>query len=230
MVGSIVNLLSSAYIQVVLLFLLLAYFFGHRNDPRHIASRLGLVRTIILVLLFIYFLWNWSSEIPPSLRNTSVLGMFIINLFLIKNVGLSRMERPYRDALKELAQEPDNQEHLDNIWQTGKRFYYFRYFITSLFSGSSPKQFLHGIATERVQEDIKNIFSRSGKAKQLISCQTLTAFLQERLIKDQLLPPELKESIRQTIEQLTQHAWLQDQVNEFLNTAIEAPEKLHKVK
>ncbi|MDD3579769.1 MAG: hypothetical protein PHW74_01970 [Desulfobacca sp.] len=228
MIDNIINLLLSAYVQVVLLFLLLAYFFGHRHDPRHVASKLGLIRTIVMLLLFIYFLWNWSSEIPPSLRNTSVLGMFLINLFLIKNVILGRLERPYRDALETYGQAPEQQGNLDQIWRTGKRFYYFRYFFTSLFSGGSPQRFLHGLATERINQDIKDIFTRSGKAKQLISCKTLVAFLKDRLATDQVLPAELKSSIHQSISQLSEHAWIADQLNEFLDTAIEAPEKLHQ--
>ncbi|MBW1986008.1 MAG: hypothetical protein JRI50_02060 [Deltaproteobacteria bacterium] len=226
MLSFMINILLSAYTQVVLLFLLLGYFFSHRNDPRLVSSKLGLVRTIVLLLLFIYFLWNWASEIPPSLRLTSVLGMFLINLFLIKNVALARLERKYRDALQAYVREPEQEKHLDNLWHTGKRFYYSRYLITSLFSGGSPGRFLHGITTERVNEDIKEIFTRSGKGKQLISSKTLATFLKDRLAKDQLLPQELKDSIAQAIEQLTQHAWVEDQINEFLDIALEAPEKL----
>ena len=226
MVDIIINMLLSAYVQVVVLFLLLAYFFSHRHDPHQADSKLGLIRTIILLLLFIYFLWNWASEIPPSLRHTSVLGMFLINLFLIKNVILGRLERPYRDALQAYLQNPEDPKYLDHVWHTGKRFYYSRYLITSLFSGGSPRHFLHGLTMERVDEDIKDIFAEAGKAKQLITCKMLVAFLEKRLAEDQVLPTELKVSLKLTIGQLTQHAWLEDQINEFLETALEVPEKL----
>lgn len=219
----IVNITINAYTQVAILFLLLAYFFTHRKDPRRISSKLGLIRTMTLVLLFIYFLWNWSSEIPPSLRNASVMGMFIINLFLVKNLTLGRWERPYRDALEAYVKEPEKDEHLDHIWQTGRRLYYMRYFISSLFSGGSPIHFLHGITTERICTDLEEIFTRYGKTEHLISYEKLIAFLEERLASDELLPQEDKKSIEQTIRQFARHEWIEEGVDEFLNKLIESP-------
>ncbi|MCG6905756.1 MAG: hypothetical protein LJE63_03945 [Desulfobacteraceae bacterium] len=223
MLNHIVSAMFNAYTQVVVLFLLLAYFFARRHDPHMITSKLTLLRTVIMILLFIYFLWNWSSEIPPSLRNTSVLGMLIINLFFIKNLVLARWEKPYRDALEAYAREPENEEQLDRIWRAGRRLYYLRYLISSLFSGGSPKHFLHGITTERICNDLEEIIIREGKIEHLISYKKLVAFLEERLADDELTPPEDKNSIEQSIKQFAGNEWIEEGVDEFLNKLIESP-------
>jgi len=223
MLNQIISIMLSAYAQVVLLFLLLAYFFTHRKDPHRVASKLNLIRTTFLLLMFIYFLWNWSSEIPPSLRNTSVFGMFMINLFLIKNLTLARWERPYRNALDAYAKEPEQEEHLDHIWRTGKRLYYTHYLISSLFSGGSPRHFLHGIATERIYNDLEQILDRYRKTTHLISYKKLVAFLEERLDSDELLPQEDKKLIEQAIGRFGHDEWIEEGVDEFLNKLIESP-------
>ena len=223
----IVDILTSAYAQVVILFLLLAYFFTHRRDPRLVASKLSLVRTALQLLVFFYFLWNWSSEIPPSLRNTSVLGMFIVNLFLLKNVVLTRWERPYRDALEAYAEEFEAQTSLDKVWRLGKRFYYARYLITALFSGHSPLHFLHGVATEGICDDVKEVLARAGKAAPLVTCKEMMAFLEERLASDRTLPHESRQGIEKGISGFAQHDWIQEQVNKFLDKVLESPDKLH---
>lgn len=223
MLNQIVSLMLTAYAQVVLLFLLLAYFFTHRKDPHVVTSKVNLIRIVVLMLIFLYFLWNWSSEIPPSLRNTSVLGMFIINLFLIKNLVLARWERPYRNALEVYAKEPEQEEHLDQIWRTGRRLYYMHYLISSLFSGGSPKHFLHGIANERICNDLEHILVRYGKTTHLISYKKLVAFLEERLADDESLPQEDKKLIEQAIDQFGHDEWIEEGVDEFLNKLIESP-------
>ena len=41
----------------------------------------------------------WVSAINPALTAISIFGMFIINLFMVYNLLLACLERPYRDAL-----------------------------------------------------------------------------------------------------------------------------------
>lgn len=223
----IIDVLTSAYAQVVILFLLLAYFFTHRTDPRLVASKLSLVRTVLQLLVFLYFLWNWSSEIPPSLRNTSVLGMFIVNLFLFKNVVLTRWERPYRDALAAYAEEYEHQTGLDNVWRLGKRFYYARYLITALFSGRSPAHFLHGVTTEGICDDVKDVLARSGKVAPLVTFKEMMAFLEERLAGDRTLPHESRQTIEKDVHEFARHNWVEEQVDKFLDKVLESPDKLH---
>ncbi|MEW6386881.1 MAG: hypothetical protein AB1491_05120 [Thermodesulfobacteriota bacterium] len=227
MLDFFLRLQASVYIQIIILVLLLAYFFGHRRDPRHLISGLSLFRTIILILIFLYFLWNWSSEIPPSLRNVSVLGMFIINLYMFWNVILTRLERPYRDALEACGQEPEKPANYQQLWRSAKRFFYVRYFLDALFSGGSPTRFLHSITSEQVRHDVKNIFSQRGVKKPLISCQTEMAFLKNRLSQEESLPAEFKEVMTKAIDQFQQHPWIEEQVNEFLALALEDPVRLY---
>lgn len=226
MLDNIIFILGSAYVQVAILFLLLAYFFGHRKDPHHVVSGLTMARTLVLLLIFLYLVWNWSSEIPPSLRNSSVLGMFIINLYILFLVILSRVERPYRDALAAFAREPEKLELLRQIWQTGRRFYYYRYFGRALLSGSAPGPFIHGMAVQLVREDVKNALHQQGVERQMISFQSLTAFLKTRLAAETELPQDFKGLMDKIIGQFDQHPWIEDQVNQFLTLAMETPEEL----
>lgn len=227
MYQQIFDILTSAYTQVIILFFLIAYFFSHRRDPRLVASKLSLIRTALQLLIFFYFLWNWSSEIPPSLRNTSVLGMFLVNLFLFKNVVLTRWERPYRDALEAYTENPAKEGSLDKVWRLGKRFYYARYVITALFSGHSPKHFLHGVATEGICDDLKEILASSGKAEPLVAFKELIAFLEARLERDKSLKEEVKLVIKEDVDRFAQHTWIEAQVKDFLGEVIESPERLH---
>jgi hypothetical protein len=217
---------ASVYIQVIILILLLAYFFGYRKDPRHLVSGVSVLRTITLVLIFFYFLWNWASSVSPALRNVSVLGMFIINLYMLWNVILTRLERPYRDALEACGQNLGKPEEIQTVWRTGKTFAYVRYFPQALFSGSSPFKFLHGIAAEQVRQDLKEVLHRHGISKDLISLQTQVTFLKDRLAADETLPPEFKETMLKAIAQFSQHPWIEEQVNQFLTTVQENPETL----
>ena len=54
--GVIVSFLSSAYIQIVIFFLLGAYFVRHRRDPRMVVSGVRLVKVFILLIIFLYLL------------------------------------------------------------------------------------------------------------------------------------------------------------------------------
>jgi Ca2+/Na+ antiporter len=220
------NVLSSAYTQVLLFFLLVAYFFSHRKDPRLVVSGISMVRTVVLLLIFLYFLWNWSSEIPPSLRSASVFGMFLINLYMLFNLTLTRLERPYRNALENLGQDPRPSEHLPRVWRSGKRFFYAQYFLSSLFV-RSPFSFLHALAGHRVRADIQEVLARAGLEKRLVTLKTMAAYLENQVAGDENLPQDFKDLMHQTIQQFAGHPWVEDQVNRFLEIATETPEELH---
>jgi len=225
--GVIFNFLGSAYIQIVIFFLLGAYFVRHRRDPRMVVSGIRLIRVIILLIIFLYFTLTWGSLIVPSLRAISVFGMFIINIYLFYYLLLARMERPYRDTLTALSQNPEKDETFHGVWSRGKRFYYFYYFIHSLFSGSNPFRFLQEMATDRVRDDIKDELRRLGVQKKLISLNLMVGFMKNRLAGDENLPADFKEVMGKTLDDLEKHPWLEEQVNEFLRIAMESPEDLH---
>jgi hypothetical protein len=227
MIQTTLNLLSSAYVEITILVILLIMFILHRKDPRMVVSGVRIIRTIIVVLIFFYFMFIWASTVQPTLRSISIFGMFLINLFMLYSLILSRLERPYRDVLLRLTKEPDSHELMDSVWHYGKRFYYLRYAWSSLFTGVNPFAFLHDIATDRVREDLKEQFRLYGTERKLVSLKLLVGFMKSRLECDEHLPPDFKVVMEQAIDNFDKHPWVEDQVNEFLRIATESPEDLH---
>jgi len=225
--GVIFSFLSSAYFQIVIFFLLGAYFVKHRRDPRMVVSGVRIIRIIILLIIFLYFTLTWGSLIVPSLRAISVFGMFIINIYLFYYLLLARMERPYRDTLTALSQNPEKAETFHGVWSHGRKFYYLYYFIHSLFGGSNPFRFLHEKTADRVRNDIKDELRRLGVEKKLISLNLMRGFLKNRLAADENLPADSKEVMGKIIDDLEKYPWIEEQINEFLRLAMESPEDLH---
>lgn len=212
--------------QVVILFFFLVYFFTQRKDARLKVSRLGLIRLAVLAAIFFFFLLSVYSAVNPALRQVSTMGMVLINLLFLVNIILVFLERPYRDALEAYAQEPENQEHLDKIWRDGKQLYYLRYFVSSIFSGTSPFRFLGEIAGERIRQDLKDNMAKHGLTRGFISLAALVGFLKARLAQGEF-PQEFQEVITKSLSQFAQHPWIEEQVNDFLTMAMENPESLY---
>lgn len=227
MLQFLVNLLSSAYVEIVILILLLIGFVMHRRDPRLVVSGVRFVRTILVVLIFFYFMFIWASAVQPALRSISIFGMFLLNLYLLYNFILARLERPYRDALGAITKEPEKHELIHEVWHMGKRFYYLRYTWSSLFSGTNPFEFLRTIATDRVRSDIKDELRRYGVEKKLISLPMMAGYLKSQLACDANLPGDFKDVMTKAIDDFAKHPWIQEQANAFLQIATEAPEDLH---
>jgi hypothetical protein len=169
----------------------------------------------------------WASSVQPTLRSISAFGMFFINLVLFYNLLLARLERPYRDALMKIAEDPENHDMIHAVWRAGKRFFYLRYTMSSLFSGTNPFTFLRDIAADRVREDTKDTLRRMGVTKRLVSLKLMVGFMKERLACDDNLPTDFKVMTEKTLDDLEKHPWLEEQVNEFLRIATETPEDLH---
>jgi hypothetical protein len=142
MFQSVLNFLSSAYVELAILVLLLIYFFKQRRGPFGMASGIRLVRTVIILVIFSYFTFIWASTVEPSLRNLSVFGMFLVNVIFAYHLVLGGLQKPYQEALGTLSQNPQQPDILREVWHTGKRFYYLRYTLASLFSGMNPFNFL----------------------------------------------------------------------------------------
>jgi hypothetical protein len=222
------QLIDNAYVQVIIYFLLIGWFFIQRKQFNQISTGLSWLRAIVLLFLFLYFFLNWSGSVNPSLRAASVLGMLYINLCMIFNLLSNRLELHYRDALTVYGQELENKEKLEKVWATGKRYFYTRYFIQSLFSGFVPQHFLRAIVSEKVPEDIQKILTEHGVDKAIISSQNMVAFLNQRLSQEELIPEDLQKMLKEAIGNFAQHAWITDQVNEFLHLALKNPKELYK--
>jgi hypothetical protein len=227
MLHSLYSTLSSAYVEIIVLFFLLIAFVMHRRDPRLVVSGIRIVRTLLVVLIFFYFMFIWASTVQPTLRSISVFGMFLVNVFMLYNLILARLERPYRDALSAITKEPEKHELIHNVWHTGKRFYYFRYAWSSLFSGDNPLHILHDLATERVRNDIKDTLRRYGVEQKLITLPMMAAYLKSQVACDETMPVDFKDVMEKAVDGFAQHPWIQEQGNEFLRLATERPEDLH---
>jgi len=227
MLGSMITILLSAYVEIFILIVLLVAFFILRKDLPLLVSGFRLGRTIFVVLIFFYFMFIWASAVQPTLRTISVFGMLLLNLFMLYSLVQTRLERPYRDALTMISREPENHEIIRQVWRKGKIFYYFRYAWSSLFSGISPFQFLHTFATERVRSDIKDEMRRQGVQQKLVSLPMMAGYLKSQVACDENLPKEFKDLIIKTIDDFATHPWIEERVNGFLQMAAEAPEDLH---
>jgi hypothetical protein len=223
----LIDFLSSAYIEVIIFFLLIGYFIAHRKNQRFVVSGIKLMRVILLLIVFLYFIWSWATLIPPSLRAAAVTGMFLINFYLFYSLLLSRIEQPYREALEAMGHDPEKPRVFRDIWTSGKRFYYYYYIFQALFSGSNPFHFLKDIANDRIQDDIKDTLRSMGVEKKLISLKLMIGFMKSRLASDENLPADFKVVMEKSIDDLDKHPWIEEQTNEFLRIATEAPEDLH---
>ncbi len=226
MIDFLTNYLFTPYVQAVLFFLLVGLFFLQHRRATLISTGLSWLRTIILLILFLYFAWNWASEIPSSLRAASVVGMFLINLSMIYNLILGKFEEKYRQALEAYGRDVSNKAQLEKVWNSGKLYLRTRFFFESLLSGHAPGAFLQGVINHQIPADIRQVLGKQGVAAEGVTHQTLLAFLAARLDQSTLLPAELKEAIGQTLKQFAEHAWLREQVDDFLQVAMTNPEKL----
>ncbi len=227
MLQGLINLLASPFTEIAILVVLLIAFFALRKDPRLVVSGIRLVRTLILVLIFFYLMFVWVSAIRPALSAISIFGMFVINLFMLYNLILARLERPYRDALTVMTKEPETHELIHSVWHTGKRFYYCRYAMASLFSGANPFHFLHDLATERVRDDIKDTLRHYGVEQKMITLPMMAGYLKQQIACDATMPVDFKDVMVKTIDEFARHPWIQEQGSEFLRLATERPEDLH---
>ena len=223
----LIDTLSVAYVQLMILGLFIWYFLAHRQDPRMVVSRVGLIRLFIFSLIFLYFIMSWASGIRPALAQAAVFGMFVINLILLYHLILSRLEGPYREALATYCGDPETLENLDDIWRTGKRFYYLRHFFTSIMSGESPTRYLHEITTSRIRDDVQSCLRQHGLTQQFISMKGMIAYLEGRLAQEELLPKEFKDLVGRELQEIQKHPWVEDQINEYLKLALDNPEKIH---
>jgi hypothetical protein len=153
--------------------------------------------------------------------------MFVINLFLFFSLILSRLERPYQEALTAYCQDPRSLENLEAIWRTGKRFLYMRHLLSSIMSGRSPTRFLHEITSNRIRDDVQARLREHGLTRQFISLKGLISYVEDRLAREETFPQEFKDLVKKHLDQLGQHPWVEEEVNEYLRMALETPEKIH---
>jgi hypothetical protein len=219
--------LLTPYVQLVLFIILVGLFWLQHRKFKLASSGFSWVRTIVLLALFLYFGWNWTTSISHAIVRFSILGMFFINLNMIYNLILGSFDEKYRLALDAYGQNITNKEALTKVWSTGKKYIYSRYFFDSLFSGYNPANFLKAVVTRQIPADIEAVMAKHGVQKELVTHQRLLSFLTMKLNQSQDLPQSLRDILAQAIKQFDEHAWIQEQVDEFLQLALKDPEKLY---
>jgi hypothetical protein len=216
------------YVQAVLFVILLSLFWLQHRKFRLASSGFSWLRTLILLVLFFYFAWNWTTSISRAIARFSVLGMFFINIYMVYNLILGNLDEKYRLALDAYSKDIANKGLLEAVWSTGKKYVYTRYFSEALFSGYNPGNFLKAVVSRQVPADIQGVLIKHGADHELVTTQKLIAFLTYTLNQSQEIPPELKDVLAQVIKQFGEHAWITEQVNEFLRLALQDPEQLYK--
>jgi hypothetical protein len=227
MLESFYTTLAIPFVEIVILFALLLAFYTYRKDPRLAISGVRLVRVLMLLLIFLYLMFVWVSAIRPGLSAISVFGMFIVNMVLLYYLILARLLRPYHIALESMIKEPEKPEFFQQVWRTGKRFYYARYTWSSLFSGANPFRFLHEMATDRVRDDIRDTLRRYGVEQRMLSLSSMVAYLKSQIACDSTLPADFQNLILQAIDNFAKHPYIQEHANAFLRLAAESPEELN---
>jgi hypothetical protein len=227
MFQNVIGFLGAPFTELIIFILLMTYFVIHRHDKRLLMSGVSRLKVAMLLVIFIYFAWMpivWPSLIPASMLGLSIFGMFAVNFYFIYSLVLSRFEWPYRERLKNLAHEPANQEIFPNL-ECRQEILLLLLYLSVCWP--NPSHFLKEIATDRVRDDIKNELRRLGVEKKLISLNLMGSFMKNRLACDETLPPDFKEVMEKTIDDLGKHPWIEEQVNEFLRIAMDTPEDLH---
>lgn len=223
----LVKFQTTVYAQVIIFTVLSTlYFLVQRKLPMYRLVSFATVRLIAATVVFFYLFLNWSSEVNPTLRNASVFGMFVVNLYILWQVMLTRVEQPYREALEACGQNPEQPGLFQDVIRTGRRFYNMRYFWQALFSGGSIKRFLHSIALEQLRFDFKRIFRKHGVSQDIINATMAMAFLRKQLDKAPL-PAEAKDAAERAITDFSRHPWIKEEMDNFLNIVVETPEELY---
>ncbi len=227
MLDNIINTFASPFVEIGLLILLLLAFLTHRKDPRLAISGISIVQVLLLLLVFLYLMFVWSSTVQPTLRGVSIFGMFIVNLVLLYNLLLARLLRPYHDALRQVPQKPEDCQIIHQVWAKGKRYYYARYACSSLFSGANPVHFLREIAIDRVRDDIKDTFRRYGVEQGMVNLSALVAYLKSRIASGKDMPADFQNLMLKTVDDFANHPYIQENANKFLRLALERPEEIN---
>ena len=180
--------LLTPYIQLVLFIILVGLFWLQHRKFKLASSGFSWVRTIILLALFLYFGWNWTTSISYAIARFSILGMFFINLNMFYNLVLGSFDEKYRLALDAYGQDISNKEVLARVWSSGKKYVYTRYFFDSLFSGYNPANFLKAVVTRQIPADIEAVMAKHGVHQELVTHRRLLSFLTMKLNQSQISP------------------------------------------
>jgi len=184
------------------------------------------LKYLMLIFVFIYLFLNWASDVNPSLRNSSILIMTLINLYLLWHIIIAVTELPYRRALQSCVDGICTSTDLERAFASGKRYYKFRYFWSSLGSGIAPWIFLHGIAAARTRDDLHRVFVSLDPKTSIFGASLYSHFLQHQLREDNSLSVDKRAEQQRIIDALAKDSWLAEKTGDFLHHLLAAPEDL----
>ncbi len=226
MVDQLAQINMSIYFQVIIFILFLIFLFRMSwKMGSFIHITVSIIKYFIFILIFLYLFLNWASDVNPHLRESSILIMVLINIYMLWQVILAAFEVPYRRALKSCVEGVCTETDLDQTFTFGKRYYRAKYFWASLTSGVLPWHFLPGIAAERTRDDLHRLFASLDPASSIFGTNLYVHFLRHQLRLEPFTPDEA--AVRQqTIDALTQDKWLSEKTNAFLHQLLTSPEDL----
>ncbi len=219
----------SIYVQTVLFIIFMMGMLRLQWKIGSVAHLLASsVRYVLLLLVFTYLFLNWASDVNPSLRNSSLIIMTFINIYMFWHLIVSALELPYRKALANCVEGLCTATDLERVFSTGKRFYKFRYFWASLTSGTTPWRFLRGMSAERTRDDLHRVFVSLDPKASVFGASLYAHFLRYQLDADKKLSAEAKAECGRFIGTLDSNAWIEEKTGEFLNNLLTAPEALQE--
>lgn len=184
------------------------------------------VKYSVSILIFIYLFLNWASDVNPTLRESSILIMTLINIFMLWNTLAAALELPYRRALANCVDGVCTATDLEQAFTTGKRFYKLRYFWAAMTSGAKPWLFLSSIAAERTRDDLHRVFIDIDPKGSLFGAKLFIHFLRNQLSADKSMPADKRSERLRAVEALGRDPWLTEKASDFLHTLLAAPEDL----
>ena len=227
MLDQLAQINMSIYFQTVVFIALMAIIvrlYWKMGSVAHMA--LCAVKYFVFVLIFIYLFLNWASDVNPTLRNSSILIMTLINLYMIWHVVIAAMELPYRRALTSCVEGVCTADDLEQAFILGKRFYKIRYLFAALTSGTSPWHFLRGIAAERTRDDLHRVFIGIDPKASVFGSQLYYHFLRNQLAADKSMPADKRSERLRAVDTLARDPWLTEKTSAFLDNLLASPEDL----
>jgi hypothetical protein len=186
----------------------------------------NIVKYSLFILVFIYLFSNWASDVNPTLRNSSVVIISLINIYMLWQVIVTGFEVAYQGRLKACVKDVCNPMDVKDALLWGRRYYSLYYFWRSFTSGGMPWVFLRAIAAERTRDDLHRVFMNADARVSIFNFNLYDRFLRMQLVQDLALDEPGKSARQALLNQMAGDGWLRAKSDEFLHRLIAEPEKL----
>ena len=227
MLDQLAKMDMSIYFQTVIFLLFIALLLRLQWKMGSLGHVLAnVLRYAVLLFIFIYLFLNWASDVNPTLRNSSILIMTLINIYMLWQTIVAAMELPYRRSLTSCVEGVCTADDLEQAFTTGKRFYKVRYFFAALTCGGSPFHFLAAVAAERTRDDLHRVFVGLDPKASVFGASLYFQFLRTALNADKSMPGDKRSERQRAVEALARDPWLTEKTSDFLHHLLASPEEL----